>query len=377
MKTTAPMELRLSDGGETPIYRQIADAVCRAVAAKQVQPGERLPTHMAMAKRLRVNPLTVRRAYELLQSQGVVLQRRGSGTYVQSDAVDRVRLSSKRRIANVAHVMGVPSLSMARRETLFIVTDILEGFREVLSLRDTHLHPLESLTRDCLGELSAYDAVLLHLPRAFERDQALIEEIVRSGMPVVSVWDERADPMVPHVTYDQGRTAALACQHLIDVGYRRIGFIGNRTLDQQITPKFQAFINCLHDAGLDVHARYVRHATVDPGLAFAAAKDIIQGGDLPEAIFVDTDYKAMEVIGALRGAGLSVPGDVAIVSFDDIPEAATFAPALSTVSVPRREIGRRAAQTLLDWPDNGTTPPGVVLPSTLIVRESSLKATHP
>jgi DNA-binding LacI/PurR family transcriptional regulator len=110
---------------------------------------------------------------------------------------------------------------------------------------------------------------------------------------------------------------------------------------------------------------------VQPGKAYAAARDILQAGDLPEAFFVDTDYKAMEVVCALNDAGVRVPGQVRIAAYDNVPEAATFTPALTTVSIPRREIGRRAAQMLLEWPEDGAMPESVLLTSELIVRDSS------
>ena len=86
---------------------------------------------------------------------------------------------------------------------------------------------------------------------------------------------------------------------------------------------------------------------------------------------MDTDYKAMEVIAALQAAGLSVPDDVGIAAYDDIPESAAFTPPLTTVHVPRREIGRRAGQLLQDWPTDGSIPNDVILQSELIQRQST------
>ena len=72
---------------------------------------------------------------------------------------------------------------------------------------------------------------------------------------------------------------------------------------------------------------------------------------------------------------LKVPGDAGIVSYDDVPEAATFSPPQTTVHVPRREIGRRAARLLLGWPDSGSVPENVLPTSELVVRGSTQKKT--
>ena len=180
---------------------------------------------------------------------------------------------------------------------------------------------------------------------------------------------EHAALAIPSVTYDRFRAAVLGCRHLVDCGYRTIGYVGGTEDDNQWAhPKFQAFTHVLHAAGLDVRAHHVRIARYQPGRAYAATQKLIQDGDLPEALFVDTDYKAMEVIGALSDVGVKVPDDVAIVSYDDVPEAAGFDPPLTTVRTPRREMGQRIAQMALNWPETGGLPESEVLESQLIVR---------
>lgn len=364
------MKLTISAGSRSPIYVRVADAVSDALRAGSIAPGDQLPPHAALAKDLGVSPLTVSKGYELLRGRGIVRRRRGSGTYINSDALRYAQRTGKRRYGNIRCITGETSLAMARRETLFIAIDILDGIRDMLGQREAHFEFVKSFASDDLVGLSPDDAVLLFRPRHVDPTQ--VDVLARRGIPVMAVLNQAASLPIPHIDYDRQQAPRQACQHLVDCGYRRIGFIGVRSrLADPTPPKFLAFMTVLADAGLDVSACYVRHATVEPGAAYAAARQMIDSGDLPEALFVDTDYKAMEAIRALADAGLKVPEDVGIVSYDDIPEAADFTPALTTVRWPRRELGRALGRLLQEWPVDGKPNQPKALESDLVVRKST------
>lgn len=344
------------------MYDRIAGAVCEAVVSGRLAVGEKLPTESALARELGVNALTISRACDVLKRRGVILQRRGSGSYVAPEAARQAHPNAECRFSSIAVVLGNKSLSACPREYLFITVDILDGMREVLGDRGIHFRYLKSYTRADAADPASPEAVVLAFPR--EYDAALIAERMQRGVPIVSVWDDHPLSPAPYVDYDRSQSAALACRHLIECGYRRIGFMGEKSYPRAtVSAKLGAFTSLLHEHGLDVRAHDVRYVDVQPGRAYAAMRDILQSGDRAEAFFVDTDYKAMEVVGALNDAGLRVPEDVGIVSYDDVPEAAGFSPPLTTVRAPRREIGRRAAQMLLNWPGNGCVPENVMLTS--------------
>ena len=77
---TMLFSIRAGDG--TPIYRQIVEQVKAAIAAGKLRPGDRLPTHRDLARELVVAPLTIKKAYDLLQSEGFIVQAQGRGTFV-------------------------------------------------------------------------------------------------------------------------------------------------------------------------------------------------------------------------------------------------------------------------------------------------------
>ena len=91
----------------------------------------------------------------------------------------------------------------------------------------------------------------------------------------------------------------------------------------------------------------------------------------PTAIFAANDLSAIGAMDLIRSHGLSVPDDFSIIGFDDVPQAATTHPALTTVRQPLREMGAAAARMLLAYIDNPRQPPGCLTMETrLIIRES-------
>ena len=93
---TPPSSIHISPGDDAPIYRQIVRQVIEAVASGSLAPGERLPSLRALAKKLVVAPLTVKKAYDVLESEGLIETRQGQGTFVRIDAAKSEQKASAR-----------------------------------------------------------------------------------------------------------------------------------------------------------------------------------------------------------------------------------------------------------------------------------------
>lgn len=365
------MTIRISRDSSVPVYRRIVEAIRRDVLSGRLSPGDKLPPHLLFARQLKVNPTTVRRAYELLETQGVIVRRQGSGTFVAPDVARSMARSGGREVGRVVTVCGVKNLSDSPRPTLFIGARILDGFYSLMDGRAGAPQFVDALTDDLAAGLNENDVVLINHAQTGPLDA--VADLLKRNVRVISLLESPVPPGVPQVGYDRHQAVSLACAHLISCGYTRIGYVGRRKhWVDPVSPKFVAFTDAMTRAGIDLHARYLlREVDIAPGDAYAAMRAAIETGDLPEAFFVDTDYKAMEAIRALSDAGLRVPQDVGIASYDDIVESAAFSPALTTVHTPLDEIGRTAATMLLDWADTTHTPADVTLPSRLVVRDST------
>lgn len=362
----------LNDESSASMYERIANAIRRRIHDGTLAPQDRLPSKAALAQTLGVNTLTVGRSYDVLQRQGIVELKQGSGTYVHPLALDRLAELRNTCFSTVHFVIGAKDLTGFNHDWLKIVTDILQGMNDILGQQTDRIRFAESFTHSGLGPIADDAAVVYWYAR--EADASLLHELQQRNIPVLAVWNMDCDLTLPRICQKPHQSVAQACQHLIQCGYRKIGYIGD--LGNPLSPKFFEFTNTLFNAGLDYEVRHVGESrVVDLGATFEVVLKMVKAGDLPEAFFIDTDHKAIDAIAALKHAGLSVPEDIGIVSYNDFPEAARFCIPLTTVRPPRREIGQAAARMLLDWAKDNKPLENLLLPSSLVLRQSTRQLT--
>jgi LacI family transcriptional regulator len=200
---------------------------------------------------------------------------------------------------------------------------------------------------------------------ASPENQAIVTQIVDRIENVVCL--EQTIVNVPAVIFDRADAARTAVTHLIRLGHQRIGYIGN--LDERLTGYRQTLL----DHGLPYDESFVRH----PGTrnisseGYQGAVELLDIAPRPTAIFATCDTVAIGVLGALHDRNVNVPDDIAVVSIDDLDVAANVRPALTTVRIPRRQLGAYALHVLAMHRDHPEiTPASMVLPTELIVRQS-------
>ena len=204
-------------------------------------------------------------------------------------------------------------------------------------------------------------------------DPAEALTLIRSDRVVLAQADHPSlagygnDRPVGSIRSDDAAGAGATVRHLLDAGYREIGYVGAGPTASNATRR-------------DAVLRALRDSAARPRRAFAAGRDGWRDGlavarriarDLPEALICYDDKLALALMDGLRACGLDVPRDVGIAGYDDIPFAACSNPRLTTVASPSAEIGRLAVRMLVGAIEGGELPPSVVLPVELVVREST------
>ncbi|WP_230980150.1 LacI family DNA-binding transcriptional regulator [Oryzicola mucosus] len=188
-------------------------------------------------------------------------------------------------------------------------------------------------------------------------------------------WVEGHDE--PAVTIDNRHGAALAVEHLIALGHRRIGHIMGPRDNILTRQRADGVRDALSAAGLEADQRWFLDGDFTLASGIAAAPHWLALDERPTAVFCSSDAMACGFMSELNRHGVQVPGDVSVVGFDDIEIAAHFIPALTTIRQPRGAIGEVAAGMLLDLmrgPDKDGKPAeggSRTLPIELIVRNST------
>ncbi|MCT2557498.1 LacI family DNA-binding transcriptional regulator [Tsuneonella sp. YG55] len=167
---------------------------------------------------------------------------------------------------------------------------------------------------------------------------------------------------------EAGRTAG---RHLIERGRRRIAFLGHAdTHYPEFASRYEGLCAAMREAGLSPEAALQQDALTSEEAGHAAAQALLARDDRFDAIFAASDLIAIGAMRALAEAGKSVPGDVAVIGFDDIPAASLTRPPLTTVMQDIRGAGARLVDTLLADIE-GRPRPDPRLPTRLIVRAST------
>jgi LacI family transcriptional regulator len=193
------------------------------------------------------------------------------------------------------------------------------------------------------------------------------------GVPVV-LLDHRSDGRLCSVSIDNQWGGEQVAAHLLALGHRRIALLSASIEVQQTAERRAGVRRAFLNAGLDPDRGVLDVRVPSPDVtvtAAAALEDVLGVADPPTAILCLNDTAALGVIGGLRERGIAVPGEMSVVGYDDVAFAAELAPPLTTVWQPKRELGRAAAELLLDEARPGHRHRKLVYRPRLIVRAST------
>lgn len=183
-----------------------------------------------------------------------------------------------------------------------------------------------------------------------EMEQADYDLFAGTRTPIVVVDGVSDSHFFESIVFSNEGSVYRAMRHLIGKGHRNIGYLAGRLRIRNFPLRERGYRRALEEAGLLVRDDWRVELGTD-GIE-SAHRDMLAWldghDDLPTAFFADNDALAVGAMQALAERGYSVPGDISLVGFDDLDCATAAHPALSTVHVPRFDIGRMAAKKLLE-----------------------------
>lgn len=182
----------------------------------------------------------------------------------------------------------------------------------------------------------------------------------------------RTDDIHPSSVGDDRLGGFLATRHLIDLGHRRIGLIAGPADASNAVGRVEGYRQAMAEAGIEVRPEWVVPSTFGLEGGHRAARQLIALSERPTAIFAVNDNTAIGAVSALTQAGLSVPGEVSVVGYNDIPIVSHLPTPLTTVRIPFDQVAARALELLIERPDTHGDPISRAAP-TLIPRKSTAR----
>lgn len=266
--------------------------------------------------------------------------------------------------------------------TFSFFSEVVRGAEDVASARDyimVLMHTDEDSVKETkkIAVLQTYNvAGVLVIPAMSKPEPAVFTALMAGGVPVV-LADKLVADLDCHAVVSADRDGAMAVvNHLLTLGHRRIAHLRGPAGVSTAEARLAGYREALRAADVPPNPAWVAGDGWTEAQGYAAAMTLLRRRHRPTAIFAASDMAAFGVYRAAAELGLRIPQDLSVAGYSDIEGAARLAVPLTTVRQPAREIGRRAAEKLLNLIETGTdTPQVVLLPVELVVRASTAAPT--
>lgn len=357
-----------------PKYRQLKHIMTRYFEQEHYQADQQTPTEIELAERFQVSRGTVRQTLAELVNEGVIYKKHGSGTFFSGKRARDSRVQSG--------LIGVLTPVMFD----YIYPQILKGIHDVLAQSGYNMvvsepgqdaeegysrlermltHRLEGLIFEPCGGLERFQDT---------RELAVLKSLT---MPVVIMNWIIENSGVSYVALDDIEGGFRATRYLIEHGHRRIGCI-YPLHHEPGTLRYQGYRKALDTHGIPFDHRLEKSLQMSSkqtkidSIYLLTQELLAMGAERPTAIFFFNDHGAMRGYAAIRDAGLCIPDDISVIGYDDSALAAQADVPLTSVVHPKYQIGKWAAEMLLEQlnAQGRHTPRQMILHPSIAVRDS-------
>ncbi len=316
-------------------------------------------SHSTVSRALRKSPLisseTSERVQQIAAREGYTPSALARGLVTNRSEAIGVVVTSIADPFNGEVVAGIEEVANRHNYTVLLATSQAEPDREVSVVRSFQARRVD-------GILVASSRVgALHTP--------LLAEL---QIPIVLLNNQHPSIFVHSVSCDNRAGMYLAARHLIDLGHRKIAYLGDAHGLHSDSERFEGYQKAMSEAGCPIEQRLVVRADGKIAGARLASQQILLRSR-PSAICCYNDMSAIGVLAEAAGANLKVPEDLSITGFDDIFCAPYLRSPLTTVRQPMKELGRQAMEMMLALLRGEETERAVLIKGDLIVRGSTAR----
>lgn len=308
-----------------------------------------------------------------------------SRTLSHPDVVAKTtREAVMRAVATTGYQPNSMAVSLRRLETRTVVVlvsdianpyyaDVFKGAEET-AREHGYSVLIGDLSTDPENGASYVDLVRARRADGIVLMSAKLPPNIEDGVNVPIVLASNGDPedRFPSVSIDYVEAAKSAVRHLLSLGHRRIGHLSGRLSATSSRDKLEGYRQAMLDAGETPSSNLEYEGDYSIDCAASGLEHLMNVEEPPTALFVGNDEMAIGAIRALATRGLAVPEHCSLVGFDDIKFGASYNPAITTVRVPRFEIGRQSMTVMIEGLTEGRVERvDVRLPTELVIRETT------
>lgn len=349
-----------------PKYIILLEWIKQQIAEGKLSLGDRLYSENMLCDMFKISRQTVRQALGLLESEGLVERRRGSGTYISAQP---------RRVAERTMTIGV----ISTYSDDYIFPSIIRGIESVVSKRDYSMQ-LSFTHNRVENEMQALrnmidkqvDGIIVEPTKSGlpNPNMHLYEEIVRLGIPAIFFNAYYAGLAIPHVSLDDRATGRAATEYLLERGHTNIaGFFQCDDLQGHL--RYAGYLDALIGAGIRINAeRVLWFSTEDKPLLFYEEERLLSRLRDCTAVVCYNDEIAAQCMVFLSRQGLRIPEDVSVIGVDNSNLADYCEPPLTSIEHPKANLGRTAAKNLIRLIENPEFDATVEFPAQIVERQS-------
>ncbi len=359
---------QIDKGDPRPLYYQVKEILRRGILRGDWKPGELMPTEEAFCNRLGVSRVTVSRALGDLVTEGLIVRVQGKGTFVAGPGSKNEASKTLGLVLHRTEVNADSYFNDVMRGLDDVARDL--GYRIMLLTFNSQTPGIQE-GHFCLGEVM--DKELGGVFITAEQIKSIeLKRLKTNRIPFVVL--NYTSTLGNWITVDWAGGAYEATKHLLALGHKKIGYLGGMVekfdVDRQ---KFAGFKKAIFEAGLALEPGLLKQCPYTERERLAPLIDeLLALSPRPTAIFCGDDIAATKVLQTAQKLDLKVPEELAIVGYGNLPITTRLYPELTTVEVPRYELGRRAMSIFANAKNAASEEKqNILLPTQLIIRNST------
>jgi Transcriptional regulators len=186
---------------------------------------------------------------------------------------------------------------------------------------------------------------------------------------LVDTHSQEADKLF--VSADYEAAAYMAVKHLLDLGHKRIAFIGNHMLQNHHTQTFAGFRKAIEENDITIPINWIRFEAYDEKAAAGCMNEILNSSHTPTAVFCSADIYAIGAMRSIKDHKMKIPEDISVIGIDDILLCQYTEPSLTTARIDKQEMGRLAIDLLIKKIEEEEVQSITLVPDTLVIRSST------